>query len=124
MGPGDVIFIPAGWWHCCLNLEPSIALTGNYAPKSAAKAILSYLQAGDMSGELVSGLPEELRPKLAEKFADVLRQQCPEALQPADDDANATASSVTNGQANGATAPSEGAVMGREAHTEFRFSFA
>ena len=124
VGPGDVIFIPAGWWHCCLNLEPSIALTGNYAPKSAAKAILSYLQAGDMSGELVSGLPEELRPKLAEKFADVLRQQCPEALQPADDDANATASSVTNGQANGATAPSEGAVMGREAHTEFRFSFA
>ena len=77
-----------------------------------------------------------MRPKLADAFADVLREQCPEALLPADDDAHATAGGVTNGHANGATLtagtapssaaarPGEGALMGREAHADFRFSFS
>jgi hypothetical protein len=81
---GEVLFVPSGWWHCCLNLEPSMAITQNYVPRSSAASVLRYLRAGDKGGDLVSGVPPEHRPKLAEKFEDVLRARCPEALEGVD----------------------------------------
>lgn len=29
-GPGDLMIVPAGWPHCVENLEPTMALTGNF----------------------------------------------------------------------------------------------
>ncbi|EKX49962.1 hypothetical protein GUITHDRAFT_67304 [Guillardia theta CCMP2712] len=31
---GEIIFVPNGWWHCVLNLEPSVAITQNYVRTS------------------------------------------------------------------------------------------
>ena len=31
---GEILFVPRGWWHTAINLEPTIALTQNYVPAS------------------------------------------------------------------------------------------
>jgi hypothetical protein len=41
---GDLVFTPSGWLHEVVNLEPSIALSGNFVNATNAEAVLSYLR--------------------------------------------------------------------------------
>ena len=48
-GPGDVVFIPRGWWHCTLNLETSVAFTQNVV--LSADGIAAYRELSAAPGQ-------------------------------------------------------------------------
>ncbi|KAI8826099.1 uncharacterized protein EV422DRAFT_600930 [Fimicolochytrium jonesii] len=54
--PGEIIFVPAGWWHLVLNIDPcNIAVTQNWASR------------WNLSG-VVSEMADSGKPKLREKY--------------------------------------------------------
>jgi oxalate decarboxylase/phosphoglucose isomerase-like protein (cupin superfamily) len=44
--PGETIFVPAGWWHCVLNLETSVALTHNFVSDANFGSVVRWLAKG------------------------------------------------------------------------------
>ena len=43
-GEGEVLHVPSGWWHLVVNLEPAIAVTQNFVPKSHLTAVVDFLK--------------------------------------------------------------------------------
>eukprot|EP00933_Yihiella_yeosuensis_P077114 TRINITY_DN8726_c0_g1_i2.p1 TRINITY_DN8726_c0_g1~~TRINITY_DN8726_c0_g1_i2.p1 ORF type:complete len:487 (+),score=81.68 TRINITY_DN8726_c0_g1_i2:45-1463(+) len=47
-GPGELIFVPDGWWHIVLNLEPTVAYTENCVTAANLQEVIGALeQLGD-----------------------------------------------------------------------------
>jgi hypothetical protein len=65
-GPGEVIFVPAGWWHAVLNLDLSLALTHNYCSTANFDSVWRHAKRG--------------RPKMALKWLDRLKEVCRVAI--------------------------------------------
>jgi hypothetical protein len=51
--PGEVLYIPRGWWHCVFNLGHTVAVTQNYVSSTGLPKVLDFLKPGRV--ELVSG---------------------------------------------------------------------
>lgn len=49
-GPGDLIFIPSGWWHAVLNLDETLSVTQNFVNLENLDAVVHSLFTSDMHG--------------------------------------------------------------------------
>ena len=68
--PGEVIFVPAGWWHAVLNLDATLAVTQNVATAANFESVWRHTRVA--------------RPKLAAKWLAQLRARRPELAAQAD----------------------------------------
>lgn len=66
-GPGEVVYVPGGWWHVVLNLDLSIAVTQNLVTPVTFHRVLPKAMKG--------------RPKLAKKWLETLRKYRPEVAR-------------------------------------------
>jgi hypothetical protein len=77
--PGDVLFVPRGWWHTALNFDYCVAITQNYAPSSSMLGVVDWLEAHpqNASGTRVGGaeLAACLRGALHAQRPGLLEQQ-------------------------------------------------
>ena len=86
--PGDVIFVPHGWWHMVINLDDdmNIAITHNYVSQSNLDNVLKFLS---LKRDQVSGCrdrADSIKPDhLYEEFVKVLEQRHPKWLKAAQD---------------------------------------
>jgi len=49
-GPGELIFIPSGWWHAVLNLDETVSVTQNFVNVQNLDAVCHSLFTSDMQG--------------------------------------------------------------------------
>lgn len=89
--PGETIFVPAGWWHCVLNIGLTVAITQNFVSPEMLPYVWNVIEAG--------------WPDFARDFAGLIRERRPDVALPA-----AAARAAAAAQAAGAqdllTAPS------------------
>lgn len=77
---GDIMFVPRGWWHAAINLEPTVAITQNYMPLCALEHGLRFLRD---KPDQVSGVSPADAPLMYDRLVQALRASKPDILEPA-----------------------------------------
>ncbi|ORY62143.1 F-box domain-containing protein [Pseudomassariella vexata] len=75
---GEVLFVPSGWWHLVVNIEPGVALTQNFVTKSQKHLtqVLSFLKD---KPDQVTGFSRDVT-KPYELFVERLQEKQPSLL--------------------------------------------
>lgn len=74
--PGETMYVPAGWWHLVVNLEESLAMTGNFVPEKKLPEILDFLKNHSKN---ISGFKNGIdRTKVYEIFIKELQKAHPQ----------------------------------------------
>jgi hypothetical protein len=76
-GEGEVLHVPSGWWHLVVNLEPAIAITQNFVPKSHITAAIDFLK---NKPEQVSGFKSDVQNPYA-LFMERLQKHHPNLIE-------------------------------------------
>ena len=74
--PGELVYVPAGWYHLVLNLEPSLAITQNFVTKRYLPDTLGFMK---YKPDQVSGFDHDVLDPY-ETFVSRLGDKHPEVL--------------------------------------------
>jgi hypothetical protein len=75
--PGDIVFVPCGWWHQVLNIEDSVCLTHNFI---SPRNIHGALQIMKDDPAALSGFPSGRENEIYNVFINALINNRPEVI--------------------------------------------
>ncbi|KAK6205039.1 uncharacterized protein RJT21DRAFT_79653 [Scheffersomyces amazonensis] len=71
--PGEVMYVPSGWWHSVINIDESVALTQNFVPMSKLPNALNFLK--NKRGQLSGFHPSQVKSTLDYLLNDALKDK-------------------------------------------------